>query len=133
MLKSGDKVICFDDSGFNILKRAKIYTVDKVYFDDEKISLIESPNCKYNDHRFIPYSKNPFRVGDKVVLIDDSGNIGLKKGNVYTVSECYNYLDKYDEHNTDIILYGNNSHFCTDRFVSLKEYRKQKFIKINNI
>lgn len=125
-IKPGDKVICIDSKNVKNLKRCHTYTVSEVFFMDERISLVEFPTARYYDHRFIVKPINEFRVGDKIVLIDNSGGVILKKNNIYTVSNYHMQLDRYDELVTKVSLYECSGQFDCERFVSLKKYRKDK-------
>lgn len=131
MFKSGDRVICIDSKNTKHLIRSRVYRVLDVFEMDEKISLVGlDSSYKYDEYRFINDTENKFKNGEKIVLIDDSGNIKLKKGDIYTISRYYKFIDGYDELNINVFLYEKNEHFEEDRFISLKEYRKQKMQKI---
>ena len=68
-----------------------------------------------------------FKPGDRVICIDisDSDNLTYKK--VYTVLDVIcdykDYVDILDDN-------GNQNTFYKKRFISLKDYRKQKLNKI---
>jgi len=72
-----------------------------------------------------------FKVGDKIVCFDDGridGQYILTKNNVYTVSGMQSFAQWGEDL---IIVEGFNSFkFSQKRFVSLKEYRKNKLNKI---
>ena len=76
-----------------------------------------------------------FKPGDRVICIDisDSDNLTYKK--VYTVlDDTFNGSKTMEELGFDFIIIRNDKNlilcYLTLRFISLKEYRKQKLEKI---
>ena len=74
-----------------------------------------------------------FKPGDVVICVDDSNDSttfesykDIKKHSTYTVEKCDNYYNCISVALNDI-----EGNFRVSRFVSLKEYRKLKLIKIN--
>jgi hypothetical protein len=68
-----------------------------------------------------------FKIGDNVVCIDNSNDMFIKKYEIYTVTDINNV-------NVNFIEIDNykKCHYFFDRFISLKEYRKQKINDIFN-
>jgi len=67
-----------------------------------------------------------FKIGDKVVCVDIEGGspVGLKLNNIYTIKDMEDWFVKLYEIDNFIYDYM--------RFVSLKELRREKLIKINH-
>lgn len=67
-----------------------------------------------------------FKIGDKIICIHDSNVKFLKLNNIYTILD----IDIIYA----VVYIKNENNFITDyhieRFISLKEYRKQKLQKI---
>jgi len=74
-----------------------------------------------------------FKPGDKVVCINDKyfyndkSIIEMIKYNIYTI----NRIAEISGSNTDrVVLYECKRMYFSHRFISLKEYRKQKLLEI---
>ena len=66
-----------------------------------------------------------FRVGDKVVCIDNKDeSMLLINGHIYTITSILPFTDGL----IFLEIYNKNRGFFRKRFVSLKEYRKQKIL-----
>jgi len=66
-----------------------------------------------------------FRVGDKVVCIDNKDeSMLLINGHIYTITSILPFTDEL----IFLEIYNKNRGFFRKRFVSLKEYRKQKIL-----
>ena len=67
-----------------------------------------------------------FKIGDKIICIEDSDVRFLELNNIYTILD----IDIIYA----VVYIKNENNFITDynieRFISLKEYRKQKLQKI---
>ena len=70
------------------------------------------------------------KVGDKVVCIDDETSYtnktkkyGINKYDIYTLVEC-------DPNDSLVKISGSNTYYNRIRFISLKQYRKQKLYKL---
>ena len=69
------------------------------------------------------FKKNMFKVGDKVVCIDDSGNFYLVEDEIYII-------DKVIRTDFGIVLCFEKNYFNSDRFITLQEDRERKLNKI---
>lgn len=72
-----------------------------------------------------------FKVGEKVVCIDNSGERDrLELYHVYTIKKHY-----WDEYNDQPVIdvMENNVRWLSERFITLKKYRKEKIKKLNSI
>ena len=77
-----------------------------------------------------------FRVGDKVVCIDNKDeSMLLINGHIYTITSILPFTEtergKTKTSDGELIfleIYNKNRGFFRKRFVSLKEYRKQKIL-----
>ena len=66
-----------------------------------------------------------FRIGDKVVCIDNKDeSMLLINGHIYTITSILPFTDEL----IFLEIYNKNRGFFRKRFVSLKEYRKQKIL-----
>lgn len=71
---------------------------------------------------------NSFKIGDKVVCIDDENfkvNLKLIKYKVYIVTDINNISN-----NINIVVNNENFGYDPKRFVTLKEFRNMKMNKI---
>ena len=78
---------------------------------------------------------NPaFKCGDKVICIDDSSNIKIKKSTILTVYFAWTHSESVDEKDGYVRFEGRNtSSYKMSRFTTLSDLRKQKIEKINNL
>jgi hypothetical protein len=81
-----------------------------------------------------------FKPGDKVVYIDNKLKkfqnnyfliVALNSIDLYKVYTVFIY-DKFESINYIQVEEKPRSRYMSDRFISLKEYRKRKLLKINN-
>ena len=72
-----------------------------------------------------------FKIGEKVVCIDNSGERDrLELYHIYTIKK--QYWDEYTgQYVTSVI--ENDIKWLSDRFITLKKYRKEKLKKLNCI
>ena len=63
-----------------------------------------------------------FKVGDKVVCVNNEGDVGLTMGKIYIITSTHETIVVNDL-NEDVGYFEY-------RFISLQEYRKQKIEKI---
>jgi len=75
------------------------------------------------------------KEGDKIVCIN-AGEFttfnGYHKSPVYGIKENEIYKFHSKGANYDILLYGSDTYYHSERFVTLKQYRKMKLNKIEN-
>lgn len=73
-----------------------------------------------------------FKPGEKLICLDDSYSYStIKLYNLYTFLDYDFDRITYKTYNYNLILVKENEiAWKSDRFMSLKEYRKQKLIKI---
>jgi hypothetical protein len=75
-----------------------------------------------------------FNIGDKIILIDNIDKENNIPFNNITVNKQYTVIKKSYEDMVGIINdEGNHRFFKSYRFITLKESRKQKLDKINQV
>jgi hypothetical protein len=71
------------------------------------------------------------KKGDRIVCVDISDASKLKLNSIYTIE---NYLDKNDGCIPQILLQEiEDIYYKSERFVGLRELRKQKLMKIKKL
>ena len=78
---------------------------------------------------------NPaFKTGDKLICIDDSSNIKIKKFSILIVHSAWLHSESSNDKDGYVRFNGRNtSSYKMSRFTTISDLRKQKIKKIENI